>query len=65
MSRSEKCAILEHVSDWHCANFVISKPHVKCKVLEHKKLAQKDHKKAKLLCLFFCLFFSVMNEELL
>ena len=35
---SEKCAFLKHVLDWHCANFVISKPHVKCKVLKHKKL---------------------------
>ena len=35
---SEKCAFLKHVSDWHCANFVILKPHVKCKVLKGSQL---------------------------
>ena len=25
----KKFAFLQHVSDWHCANFVISKPQVK------------------------------------
>ena len=56
-----KCVILNHVSnwhcvpfwkmchpeilDWHCANFVISKLYVKCKVLKHKFL-QRDQTKS-------------------
>ena len=38
--RSEKCAILKRLSDWHCANFIISKPHkhAKWEVQMHKNL---------------------------
>ena len=54
----------ENVSNWHCANFVISKPHVK--VLKNKNVCHETQKGAKLLS-FVCLFdwllacFSVMN----
>ena len=59
---SASCAVLKNVplwiiaSDWHCATFVISKPHVKCKVLK-RKLCKETQSKAKL-HLFVCLFFS-------
>ena len=46
MCHSEACL------DWHSANFVISKLHVKCKVLKHK-LCKETKSKAKLLHLFF------------
>ena len=38
LCHSVKCAFLKCVSDWHCANFVKSKPHVECKILKHKNL---------------------------
>ena len=57
MCHSEKCGILKHASDWHRANFVISQPHIKCKVL--KNLCKDTISKAKLLHLFVC--FSIMN----
>ena len=50
MCRSEKCAILKHASYWHCANLVISKPHVKCKVLKHKNLCKET--KRPIYCIF-------------
>ena len=46
--RSETCGFLKHVSDWHCANFAISKSHVKCKVKKHKNLWKETQSKAKL-----------------
>ena len=59
--RYEKCAILKHVSDWHCANFVISKPgskpHVTCKVLKHKNCARRPKVRPSYCILFVCLFF--------
>ena len=51
---------VKHVSNWHCENFVISKPHVKCKVLKHKILRIDNKSTTKL---FF--FFSVLNVGLL
>ena len=63
---SEKTCILKHVSNWHCVNVVISKPHVKCKVVKHK-LFCKESKSMTKLHLFVCLFvyFSVINVDLL
>ena len=61
---SEKCALLKHVSDCYCANFIILKPHVKCKVLRHTKMcAKRPHVKQAAFCLFVC--FSVINAGLL
>ena len=57
-----KCAILKCASDWHSVNFVISKPHVKWKVLKHK-LCRETESKPKQLHLFVC--FSAMNVGLL
>ena len=54
----EKCAFLTHVSDWHRANFVISKLHVKCKVLKHKICEKRSKVRSSFICLFVCLFFS-------
>ena len=52
-----KTYICETSSNWHCENFVISKPCVKCKVLKHKIL-RIDTKSTTRLCLFVC-FFSI------
>ena len=57
----EKRVFVKHVSNWHCENFVISKPYVKCKVLKHKIL-RIDTKSMTKLCLFVC--FSVLNVGL-
>ena len=76
--QSEKCAFLKHVSDWHKVNFVISKPHVTCKVL--KKLCEKRPKVRPscfvcllvlfyfffwfvFVCLFVCLFVFSSNKS--
>ena len=48
-------------SDWHCTNFVMPKPHVKRKVLKHKKLVLRG--KAKLYCCLFVCFFSSTTWE--
>ena len=48
--------ILKHVSDWHCANFVIFNLHVECKNLKHKNLCKEAKSKAKLHSLFVCVF---------
>ena len=55
----EKHVFLKHVSNWHCKNFVISKPYVKFKVLKHKILRIDTKSTTKLL------FFSVLNVGLL
>ena len=54
----EKYVFLKHVSNWHCENFVISKPYVKCKVLKHKILRIDTKSTTN----FF--FFSVLNVGL-
>ena len=57
----EWCAILEHVSDWHCANFVLSKLYVIMQDPEAYNFVQRDQKyKAKqaALILFVCFFSS-------
>ena len=48
---------------YSCANFVTSKPHVNCKILKPKKLAQRDEKYKSQAIVFVC--FSVMNVGLL
>ena len=60
----EKHVFLKHVSNWHCENFVISKPYVKCKVLKHK-LLRIDTKSTTKLSFFFsikCNDFSTVLE---
>ena len=59
---SKKRAFLKHVSNWHCENFVISKPRVKWKVVKHK-IVCKETKSTTKLHLF--IYFSVINVGLL
>ena len=51
------CAILEHVSDWHCANFVLSKLHVIMQDPEAYNFVQRDQKYKAKQAAFVCLFF--------
>ena len=49
---------LAHVLNWHSENFVISKPHVKWKVVKHKLLCKETKVRPSCICLFVCLFTS-------
>ena len=62
--RSEKCAILKHAPDWYCANFVISKPHFKCKVKKHWNLCKETEVRPSY-CIYLFICFSIMNVGLL
>ena len=54
----QKWAVLKHALNWYCAIFIVSKPHVKFKVLKHKNFCKETKSMAKLLNLFVCFFLS-------
>ena len=53
---SENRAFLKHASNWHCENYVISKPHVKWKSCAEQTIVQRDQKYDQLHLFAVCSF---------